>query len=247
MKIIDCVQGSPEWLEARAGRVTASRVADAISFLKRGEKQGQESAARAAYKAELIAEILSGSCAEHFVSPWMERGTAMEPSARTAYELRFGVLVEPLGFVIHPSIPRAGASPDGLVGSDGGLEIKCPKPETHYRYLKADVLPAEYEPQVMFNLSCTGRAWWDFVSYCPDFGSRFQIFRKRVMRDEKRIAEIEAGVLQFLAEVDEDIAMLRTLYPEPDQFKTQLRASLEDDEMGLGQAEYEILMRGVHV
>lgn len=247
MNIIDCTQGSAEWLEARKGRVTASRVADAISFLKRGEKQGQESAARAAYKAEIVAEILSGTCSDHYVSPWMERGTALEPIARVAYEMRRDVMVEQVGFVVHPSIDRAGCSPDGIVPGVRGVEFKCPKIETHLDYMLAGVLPKEYEPQVMFNLACFPEMpEWDFISFCPELPERHRMFCVPVKRDERRIAEIEAGACMFLKEVDELIERLNTLNPEPEQFKRNLRASLEDDPMALGDAEYRILMRGVH-
>lgn len=238
MRIIDCEQGSPEWMEARKGRVTAARVADAISFLKRGDKQGQESAARAAYKAEKVAEILSGSCSDHYVSPWMERGTALEPLARAAYELRYDVMVEQLGFVIHPSIDRAGCSPDGIVPGIRGVEFKCPKIETHIDYMVSGVLPKEYEPQVNWNMACCPELpEWDFISYCPELPSRHQLFRVPVKRDEKRIAEIEAGVVQFLAEVDELIARLDSLNPEPEQLNRNLRASLDD---GMGITDEDI-------
>lgn len=228
MRIVDCVQGDAEWLEARRFRVTASRVKDAVSFLKRGANQGQESEGRHKYKAEMVGELLSGQCADHYVSPWMERGTALEPHARTTYEMRYNVMVQQVGFVIHPTIDRAGASPDGIVPGVRGVEFKCPKIDTHIDYLLGGVLPKEYEPQVMWNLACCRELpEWDFVSFCPEIGEEYQLFRVAVKRDEKRIAELEAGVLQFLEEVDETISVLRTLYPSAGQFKRNLRASLE--------------------
>lgn len=244
MNIIDCTQGEAEWLQARMGRVTASRVVDAVSFLKRGDKQGQESAARAAYKAELVSEILSGSCADHYVSSYMERGTEMEPEARAFYELRQNVLVEAVGFVIHPVIERAGASPDGLVGEDGGLEIKCPKTETHLAYMLAGKLPLEYEPQVMWSMACTGREWWDFASYDDRLPERHRVFIIRVYRDDQRIAELEAGVVMFLKEVDEMIARLNELNPETEQFKKALRESLDAEELGITDDDIKDWYRG---
>ena len=231
MNVLDVVQGSSEWLQARRGRVTASRVADAISFLKKGDRQGAETAARAAYKAEMVAEILSGSCSDHFVSPWMERGTAQEPFARAAYEIRFDVQVDQVGFVVHPSIDRFGSSPDGVMrGIKRGVEFKVPKVETHIRYMKAGVLPPEYEAQVMSNLACWPEfEQWDFVSFCPELPERHQIFRVPVQRDNARIAELESGVLQFLAEVDEMIAELDRLNPEiaaTEKLREQLDSSL---------------------
>jgi putative phage-type endonuclease len=234
MKIIDCDQGSAEWLEARTGRVTASSVGDAIRFLRRGDKKGEESAARASYKAALVSEILTGRASDTYVSSYMQHGTEMEPLARVAYERKHDVMVETVGFVIHPAIDRSGASPDGLVGDDGGLEIKCPQTSTHLGYIFANELPAEYEPQVHWNMACTGRQWWDFVSFDPRLSPRYQLFVKRVYRDEMRCAEIELGVIQFLREVDETIERLKTLCPEPEQFKKQLRESLDQaDGMGI--------------
>lgn len=212
MKVLDIEQGSGAWFAARAGKVTASCVADAVSFLKRGDG---ETAARAAYKAQIVAEILRGEpIMDGYLSPYMQHGTEQEPYARAAYESRFDVLVDTVGFVVHPTIERAGASPDGLVGDDGGLEIKCPKTETHIRYMRANRLPPEYEPQVMWNLACTGRTWWDFVSFDPFLPPRHQIFRIRVERNAGRIAELEQGVKQFLSEVDAMIAELNEINPE---------------------------------
>ena len=214
MNVIECKQGTQEWFEARAGKVTASSVADAMAFLKRGDKQGAETAARANYKARIVHETLCGRPAlEGYLSPWMEHGTEYEPFARAAYEAAHDVLVDTVGFVLHPTIERAGASPDGLVGDNGLLEIKCPKPETHLRYMLGGVLPAEYEPQVMFQLACTGRAWCDFVSFDPRMPLRHQIFTVRVQRDDTRIAQMEEAIVQFLAEVDEQIAALNAMNP----------------------------------
>jgi putative phage-type endonuclease len=229
MKIIDCEQGTPEWMQARCGKPTASKIGDTFSFLKRGDKKGAETAARAAYKAAIVSEILTGHTSDTYVSSYMEHGTEMEPLARVAYERKFDVMVETVGLVIHPAIERSAASPDGLVGDDGGIEIKCPQTATHLAYIFADELPAQYEPQVMWNLACTGRQWWDFVSFDPRLPRHQQLFVKRVYRDEMRFAEMELGVIQFLKEVDEMIARLNTLMPEPEQFKKQLHESLEPE------------------
>jgi hypothetical protein len=215
MIVVPCLQGSQDWFEARNGRVTASGVIHALSFLKRGDKKGGETAARSAYKAKIVAETLRGEpLMDGYLSKYMEYGTEMEPLARAAYEIKYNVSVDQLGFVIHPTIERAGASPDGLIGKDGGIEIKCPKTETHLDYLLADVLPPEYEPQVMFCLACTGREWWDFVSYDIRLPARHQLFVKRVFRDEARIAEIEDGVRLFLQDVDDMIKQIDERNPE---------------------------------
>lgn len=215
MKIVNCAQGSSEWFIARSGRVTASEVGGAVSFLKRGDKKGGETAARAAYRSRIVAETLLGApMMDGFVSTYMKYGTEMEPFARAAYEVRFDLEVAQVGFVIHPQIDRSGASPDGLVGEDGGVELKCPKTETHLGYMLAGVLPPEYEPQVMWNMACTGREWWDFVSFDGRMPLRHQLFRMRVMRDEQRIAELEEGVIQFLADVDTTLGQLETINPQ---------------------------------
>lgn len=244
MKIVDCIQGDGVWLAARSGRITASEVADAVSVLKvrRGDKQvGDSSGTRDAYKASLVAEILSGRASETYVSDWMKRGNYQEPFARAFYENRFDVMVDTVGFVIHDTIDRSGSSPDGLIGDNGGLEIKVPKIENHFKYMFAGILPPEYEPQVQFNMACTGRQWWDFVSYSPKedgLPDRYRLFHKRVYRDDKRIADLEDGVLKCLAEVDDMIARLEELNPyiapapqedPPDEFAGCL---LTDEEIG---------------
>lgn len=219
MNIVQCEQGSAEWLAARTARVTASEIADVLAVLVRkgkdGRMPGESTAARESYKDAIVAEILTGQASEHYVSRAMKHGTAEEPFARSAYESRFKVMVDSVGFVIHPTILRSGASPDGLVDSDGCLEIKSPKTETHLRYLRAGVFPPEYEPQVMWQLACTEREWCDFMSYDSRIiDHRYRIFRKRVKRDEQRISLMENGVRSFLQEVDDTLGELQNLCPE---------------------------------
>lgn len=215
MNIIPCEQRSYEWFMARCGRVTGSEVSKTLSFLKRGEKKGAETEERAEYKASILAEIMTGEPdMEGFVSSYMKNGTAKEPLAIAEYESKNDVLVAPVGFVVHPTIERAGASPDGLVGDAGIVEVKCCQTKNHLRYRFAGQLPLEYEPQVMFELACTEREWCDFISFDDRLPRRHQLFIKRVFRDDKRIAEIEAGVRQFLSEVDEMIDNLEKLNQE---------------------------------
>jgi putative phage-type endonuclease len=232
MKIVTCIQGTAEWLAIRSGRVTASKVAAVLNFLKRGG----ESAERAAYRVQLAAEILTGQCAgEGFVSDYMRWGAENEPYARAAYEVRHDASVDTVGFVIHPTIERAGGSPDGLVGDDGMVELKCPKTSTHIEYMLAGVVPPEYEPQVMFGLACTERAWCDFSSFDSRLPLRHQLFTVRVYRDEARIKTIEDCVRDFLGEVDGLIAKLDGMNP----LAEQLRASV-DIEDGLGITDDDI-------
>jgi len=200
VRAIDAPQGSAEWFEARLGALTASRIGDAVRQPKRvntGELQS-----RTDLKIELAVERITKKPAEKFVSEWMTRGTEMEPLARAAYELRKSVEVQQVGFVFHPHIQFAGCSPDGLIGEDGLVELKVPKPNTHAEYLLGEVVPDAYIPQMMWQMACTGRKWNDFVSYCPDFPDPLDVFICRLPRDDQRIAEMEAEAQKFLREVE---------------------------------------------
>lgn len=204
MKILDFPQGSAEWLQSRAGKVTASRVADVVAKIKTGE-----AASRRDYKAQIVAEILTGKPQEDgFTNSAMQWGTEQEPFARSAYEVAKDLMVDTVGLVLHPAIERAAASPDGLAG-DGLLEIKCPKTATHLQYLLAGVAPTQYQMQMLWQMACTERAWCDFVSFDPRLPEDLQLFIVRFERDDKRIAEIETEVKLFLSEVDETIAKLK--------------------------------------
>ena len=207
MKVIDFPQGSTEWAQARAGRVTASRV-DAV--LSRARDRKSEGATRRKYKAQIVAEVLTGKPQESaFSNRAMEGGIENEPFARAAYEVKKMEAVDTVGFVLHQTIERAGASPDGLVGTDGMVQFKCPEPQTHLGYLLEGVVPSDYEPQMLWEMACTGRAWCDFVSYCPVFPAPHDLLIVRFNRDDKRILEITAEVGVFLKEADEIIEKLR--------------------------------------
>lgn len=210
MNVIDCVQGTPEWAAARCGRVTASAIS---AVLSRSRDRKSEGATRRNYKAQIISEVLTGRpCEDTFTSKPIENGKLLEPDACTAYEVARNVFLESIGFVVHPTIERSGASPDRLIeGQKGLVEVKCPIRATHLGYLLADEVPSEYEPQIQWELACTGYDWADFISYNPDFPRDLQLFIKRVPRDEKRIAEITAEVSVFLREVDQTIAQLSAL------------------------------------
>lgn len=204
MKVIDFPQSSAEWLQARAGKVTASRIADVMEKIKTGE-----AAARRDYRAQIVAEILTGKPQEDgYINAAMQWGIETEQAARDAYEAAEGVLVDQVGLVLHPVIDRAAASPDGLAG-DGLLEVKCPKTATHLQYLIEGVAPKAYQPQMLWQMACTERPWCDFVSFDPRLPDDLQFFKVRFERDEKRIREIETEVLMFLGEVDDTLAALR--------------------------------------
>ena len=196
-------QGSESWFQVRIGKVTASRVADVIAKTKTGY-----SATRDNYMAQLICERLTGLKGESFTNAAMQHGTDTEPLARAAYEALKDVLVDEVGFVPHPSIEMAGASPDGLVGDDGLLEIKCPNTATHIETLISKVVPGKYNTQMQFQMACTGRQWCDFVSFDNRLPEMFQLFVTRVSRDEVFIKLIESEIVQFLAELDDKINKL---------------------------------------
>lgn len=206
--IIQCEQRTDEWAALRCGKVTASRVSDVLAEIKKGE-----AASRRNYRTELVIETLTGSPVEQYVSPEMVWGTEQEPFARAAYELRCDVTVDTAGFVIHPEIPRFGASPDGFIGSDGLVEFKCPNTATHIGYLLGQTLPVEYASQMFSQLACTGREWCDFVSYDPRLPEHLQLFIRRLHRDGAIIQQIEAKVGEFLEEVDATVDKLSM--PEP--------------------------------
>ncbi len=189
-------QGSPEWKQARVGLVTASRSGELISTTKRGE-----SAARRNYRTELVCEILTGQPYPRYVSAEMQWGSEQEPFARAAYELDRDVLVEQCGFVLHPEISRFGCSPDGLVGSDGLLQIKCPNTSTHLTWMMGQAVPVEHKAQMLAEMACTGRAWCDFVSYDPRLPAHLQLFIQRFDRDEQAVANLEAAVVHFNSEI----------------------------------------------
>lgn len=204
MRIIDVEQGTPEWHAARAGRVTASRVADIMRKTKSGP-----AASRKNYAAELVAEILTGTVVEAFCSKEMQWGKDHEAEACSHYALAMGEEPVKVGFVIHPTIDDAGASPDRLVADDGLAEIKCPNTATHIETILTEKIDPDYVTQMQWQMGTTGRQWCDFVSYDPRLPGPMRFFSKRVERDDKIIAELEAEVVRFLAEVDETVAALR--------------------------------------
>ena len=191
------IQGSADWFSARLGKVTASRVADVVARTKSGW-----GASRANYAAQLIAERLTGTPAEAFTNGAMQWGTEMEPQARAEYAFMRDADVIEVGFVQHPKIFMSGASPDGLVGDDGLVEIKCPNTATHIDTLLSGGVPGKYVTQIQFQLACTGRQWCDFVSFDPRMPDYARLFVQRVDRADKFIADLETDVVDFLAEVE---------------------------------------------
>jgi putative phage-type endonuclease len=187
-------QGTDEWFAARLGKVTASRAADVMT------KKG--SAARANLSAQLVLERLTNTKGESFSSAAMQWGVDQEPFARAAYEAHSGVWVDTVGFVQHPTIERAGASPDGLVGHDGLVEIKCPNTATMIDTLLTGKVPGNYATQMQMQMACTGRAWCDYAVFDSRMPVKAQLFVKRVQRDQKYIDDLNKEIIAFLAEVE---------------------------------------------
>jgi putative phage-type endonuclease len=203
MSDTEIVQGSNDWFQIRMGKVTASRVADVIAKTKTGYSTSRDN-----YMAQLVVERLTFTKQESYTNAAMQWGTDTEPFARAAYEATQGVMVEEVGFVRHPTIEWAGASPDGLVGDDGCIEIKCPNTLTMIETLLSQKVPGKYFTQMQFQLACTGRKWCDYVVFDPRMPAKAQLFVKRVDRDDTYIAEIEAEIVKFLAEVDSQVQQL---------------------------------------
>jgi len=190
-------QGSPEWFALRLGKVTASRIADVLAKVKTGEAVTRED-----YRTELVVQRLTNKPSETFTNPAMEWGVLQEPMARIAYEAHASVFVEQVSFVEHPTIEWFGCSPDGLVGEDGLLEIKCPSSKNHIKYLLGGKPPAKYVPQMQCQMAVTGRKWCDFVSYDPRLPEDLQLFVVRLERDVSFIMSMEEEVDKFLKEVN---------------------------------------------
>lgn len=210
MSTHDLVQGSDEWRSYRAGRLTASCVADALATTKTGW-----GASRANLMATMIAERLTGAPADSYTNTAMQWGTEKEPEARAVYEFMHSVTVEQVGFVDHPTIEMAGCSPDGLVGNDGLVEIKCPNTATHIDTLLGQKIPQKYEHQMQFQMACTGRKWCDFVSFDPRMPGDMQFFVKRLSRlEDDRMADFEKQIRDFLTELDAKLAALVSRYRE---------------------------------
>ena len=199
-------QRSDAWFSARLGKVTASRVADVIAKTKSGY-----SASRDNYMAQLICERLTGQQGESFTNAAMTWGTETEPLARSAFEAYADVMVEEVGFVPHPRIRDSGASPDGLVGLFGMLEIKCPNTATHIDTLLTQTVPGKYITQMQWQMRCCERQWCEFVSFDPRLPQDLQLFVKRVEFNQTYVAMLEEEVINFLEELEIKVAKLTNL------------------------------------
>ena len=186
-------QRSVEWIEARLGHATGSRAGDILA--------GKDTQARKGYITQLVTERLTGASQDFFVNADMQRGIDVEPVARAAYQAGHE-LVDEVGFIKHPLIQWFGASPDGLVGDDGLVEIKCPRSTTHLDYIQGGKPPTKYIPQMLAQLSCTQRKWVDFVSFDNRFPEHLQLFVVRFQPTQEEIEKFESKVKEFLSEVN---------------------------------------------
>lgn len=200
-------QRTEGWLSERTGKVTASAVYKVMAKTKTGY-----GADRANYLAELVTERLTGLPVPSYMNAAMQHGIDTEAQARAAYQFHLGYSVTETGFHPHPFIAMFGASPDGLCGDAGLVEIKCPNSATHIETLRGGSIAKKYLLQMQVQMACTGRDWCDFVSFDPRMPLELQLHVQRVNRDDKLIAEIEAEVGDFLAEVDATVADLRARY-----------------------------------
>jgi len=202
----DVEQLSAEWFAQRCGKATASRISDIVAKTKTGY-----STSRANYMAQLVVERMTNQVAESYTNAAMEWGIEHEPFARAAYEAKTGNMVDQVGAIDHPSVPMSSASPDGLIGNDGCLEIKCPNTATHIDTILGEPIAKKYYDQMQWQMRCANRDWCDFVSYDPRMPSHLQLFIKRVERNILYIAQLEMEVIQFLSEVDDKVKKLNEI------------------------------------
>ncbi len=210
-------QGSPEWLAERAGRITASQMHVVMLPRERGEyktgpRKGQprdQLKALADYAHQLAAERLTHKPRKQVKAPALLWGTELEPVAVQAYQAYTGEIVTPCGFIAHPVHDFIGASPDFLVNEDGGGEVKCPESsEVHLETLLSG-LPVEHIEQIQGGLWVTGRHWWDFISYHPDFPPDLRLYVQRVTRDDEYIARLETACIEMEADVQRILSTIQ--------------------------------------
>jgi exodeoxyribonuclease (lambda-induced) len=201
-------QRTDEWFKARLGKVTASKIHDIMIKTKVGE-----STYKTKYRLQLVTERLTGKVVPMFMNDAMKHGVEYEDEAKLEYANRNKLLVgtdlTDVGMIDHPSIDMCGASPDGMVGDKGLIEIKCPQPITHTTTIETGEIHKRYIHQMQWQMSCTGREWCDFVSYHPDFPDDLKMFIKRVPRDNELIARLEEEVSTFVQEVEYKIKTIK--------------------------------------
>lgn len=207
--IRDIVQGSPEWMALRVGKIGGSRIADLLT-----EGRSGESLTRRKYKNELIRERLTGRKLDTYKTPAMQRGIDLEPMARAWYEVHNNVFVDQVAIVLHPFIEGGQCSPDGIVESTNSLiEIKIPNPENHLdNILTSGKQLEQYHDQVMWQLACMPeKEFCDLISFDPEMPDHLQGFVKRIYRDDEYIQIMQDKVISFLAEIETIVNNLKEI------------------------------------
>jgi putative phage-type endonuclease len=199
-------QGTNEWRLARCGSLGASQLSDALAKTKSGWGASREN-----LKSRMVIERLTGLPVDGYESPAMIWGRDKEEEARIAYSFMTGHDVTEVGLYKHPTIIGTHASPDGLVGDDGCIEIKCPNSATHIEVLKTNQIAHKYILQMQWQMACADRQWCDFVSFDPRMPDHLMLYIARVHRDNDMLATLESEVAEFLAEVDKDVEALSEL------------------------------------
>jgi putative phage-type endonuclease len=207
-------QGTESWFANRLGKVTASRIADLLAKTKTGY-----SASRNNYMTQLVLERITQTRAESYSNAAMQWGTDQEPFALAAYEAHTGQMVEEVGFMPHPEIDASGASPDGLVGDCGMVEIKCPSSSTTLEVWLThsqggNPVDAKYYAQMQWQMRCADRQWCDYVVFDPRLPTKAQLFICRVERNADWLKTTEDEVVKFLAEVDAKVVALKSIIGE---------------------------------
>ncbi len=187
-----------DWLSSRAGKLTGSRMKDAMSYTQKG----LPSADRSKLMRELLAERLTGQSVRHFVNDAMKWGNDYEDDAKTAYEAFTGELIKPCGYYDHPRIDLCGATPDGLLSNDGVLEVKCPTTPTFVDWVMGGIVPEDHRPQMILEIVCTGRSWCEFVAFDPRMQKSSPLFIRRYVPTPEEIGKVEAEAVKFLGELD---------------------------------------------
>jgi putative phage-type endonuclease len=210
LKMNDIEQRSDEWFAARLGKVTASSLYKVLAKTKTGY-----GADRGNYMTQLVLERVTNTKADSYSNAAMQWGIDQEPFARASYEASRGVFVEEVAFLPHPTIEMAGASPDGLVGDKGMVEIKCPDSKTALEcWLSDNPVENKYFAQMQWQMRCADRDWCDYVVFDPRMPTKAQLFIDRVERDDEWLEATEAEVVKFLAEVDAKVAALKKIIGE---------------------------------
>lgn len=193
----DRLQRTEEWYAQRLGKLTGSKIYTILPGARGAYKEAREQ-----YAYTLVAERLTGKRQEIYTSSAMEWGIIQEDNAKTRYTEKTGIEVIEAGFFEHPMVKMTGASPDGLINHEGILEIKCPETHNHLKTMAKGEIKPEYEAQIQWQLACTNRLYCDFVSFDPRVAEPYDIYIKRIERDDVMIATLQKEAVIFLDYVD---------------------------------------------